>query len=157
MRSIVILIITFGVGIVATALKDPPANFVFAGNLAMSVMLFFGSLKHFANAPELALMVPRPIPYKIPLVYIGGFFKVFAAAGLLFVQTREMAAWLLIAFQLVILPANIFSAMNPMQMDQERRRGPNLRWLNVPLRIIFVIWTWYFALYLPGHFNPFRI
>jgi uncharacterized membrane protein len=122
----------------------------------MLVMLLFTSIGHFRYTEGMSLMLPNSIPYKKAIIFISGIIEIIAGVMLLFPKTRDWAAIFLIAFFLIILPANIYAALK--HVDFEKRTfdgpGPNYLWFRVPLQLIFILWVWFFAIYLPTPTPP---
>ncbi len=56
-------------------------------------------------------MIPDLFPFKTALVYLTGVLELLFAAGLLMPKTKVLTGWVLIAFLLAVLPANINAAM----------------------------------------------
>ena len=76
MKPLFVLLIVFG--ITATILKIfyHHWNLDFAGNFAMSIMLFFTAIAHFAFNKGMAMMLPHFVPYKKLIVYITGLIEI---------------------------------------------------------------------------------
>ena len=88
-------------------LKNIALGFVFCWFL-------IGGIGHFA-APDVFLkIVPPALPWRLPSVYISGFFELLGAAGLLLPRTRRLAGIGLFVLTLAAgLPRRILSAMLP--------------------------------------------
>jgi uncharacterized membrane protein len=125
-------------------------DFSLSGRIAMSVMLMFTSAGHFAFPKGMALMIPDFFPFKKILVYITGIIEISAAAGLLIHPLLRLTAFLLIAFFVLILPANINAALNHIdyQKGTNDGNGTSYLWFRIPLQVFFIGWTYFFALYL---------
>ena len=93
-------------------------------------------------------MLPGFIPYKAGMVYLTGIIEIAAAAGLLTPGLRIITAWLLIAFFILILPANIYAAVKHIdyQKGTPDGKGPIYLWFRVPLQILFIVWTYLSAI-----------
>jgi len=83
---------------------------IFAGNIAMSVMLLFTAIGHFKFKTSMAAMIPLFIPKKVEIVIISGIFEILLAIGLCIENTRYYSGMLLIVFFIAVLPANIYAA-----------------------------------------------
>jgi uncharacterized membrane protein len=114
----------------------------------MSAMLLFTAVGHFAFTKGMAMMLPPFIPYKTEIVYLTGIIEIAAAVGLLIPNLREITAWLLIAFFVLILPANIYAAVKQIDYQKATFEGNGLTylWFRVPLQILFIIWTYLSAI-----------
>jgi uncharacterized membrane protein len=110
----------------------------------MSVMLVFTAIAHFAFTKGMAMILPDFIPYKTAIVYLTGIIELAAAIGLFIPRFRVMTAWLLIVFFILILPANIYAAINHINYQTGNPGGPGLTylWFRIPLQILFIVWTY---------------
>ena len=127
MKPLLVLLIVFG--ITATILKIfyHHWNLDFAGNFAMSIMLFFTAIAHFAFNKGMAMMLPPFLPYKKLIVYITGLIEILAGIGLLIRPCRHTISLLLIIFFIVILPANIYAAIKKVNYNKGNYSGSDLK------------------------------
>jgi len=107
-------------------------------------MLVFTAVAHFAFTKGMAMMLPHFIPYKTEVVYLTGMIEIAAAVGLFIPTFRTITAWLLIAFFVLILPANIYAALK--QIDYQKGtfdgNGMTYLWFRIPLQFLFIVWTY---------------
>ena len=98
----------------------------------------------------MATMLPSFIPFKKVMVFFTGVFEIAAAIGLLIPPLRNLTAWLLIIFFLVILPANISAAIRQIDYQKGTTDGPGLNylWFRVPLQFFFIGWAYFFIIWL---------
>ena len=150
MKPLLVLLIAFTLILGATHLGGGPANYLLAGNGAMAAMLLFTGLGHFAFTEGMSLMLPEWVPFRRGWVYLTGVLEIGAAAGLLWPVARPFAAWGLLLFFIIALPANIHAARTHLDYQRSQPTGPGLRylWFRVPLQGLFMAWTWYFGLHL---------
>jgi uncharacterized membrane protein len=150
MLPLFVLLGAFIISLLAIKLFTKKINYSLSGRIAMSVMLLFTAIGHFAFSEGMALMMPDFIPFKKALVYITGVIEICAAIGLVFSRISKLTAWLLIIFFLFILPANINAALKNIDYQTGSNTGPgiNYLWFRVPLQVFFIIWTYYFGIYL---------
>jgi len=120
---------------------------IYAGNLAMSVMLVFTGGAHFIYTEGMMLMLPHIVPAKEFVIYLTGIFEILAAIGLLLPKYRKSTALLLMIFLIVILPANFKGAYDHLDLTTANYdgRGPAYLWFRVPLQVAFIFWIWYFS------------
>jgi len=151
MKPLIVLLGTFLLALAATRLFGNAADWLLAGNVAMAVMLFFTGAAHFKFTKGMALMLPSWLPAKNFWVYLTGCLEIMAAIGLLIPGLWSLVGWLLIAFFLLILPANIHAAQHQIDYQKGTTDGPGSRylWFRVPLQLFFIGWVWYFAVHLP--------
>ena len=148
MKPLIVLLATFAIALLAMRIFDHGWNFVFAGNAAMSMMLLFTAIGHFAYSKGMSMMLPRIIPFKKAIVYITGFIEIAAAIGLLIPELRHITSILLIIFFIAILPANIYAAIHKVDFQKGTNDGndKNYLWFRIPLQVFFIGWVWYFGL-----------
>jgi uncharacterized membrane protein len=147
MKPFFVLLISFGIILLATKVFDHQWNFIFAGNAAMSTMLLFTAVGHFAFSKGMAMMLPDFIPLKKEIVYATGLIEILAVIGLLIPSYRHLASVLLIIFFILILPANIYAAFKKIDYQKGNYEGIGMDylWFRVPLQVLFITWVWYFG------------
>jgi uncharacterized membrane protein len=146
MKPLIVLITAFLISLIVIKLSVHKYDFALAAVIAMSVMLAFTSIAHFAFTKGMTMMIPRFVPFKKELVYITGIIELAAAIGLLIPNFRLLTARLLILFFIILLPANINAAIRRIdyQKGTFEGAGTNYLWFRVPLQILFILWV-YFA------------
>ena len=114
----------------------------------MAVMLIFTAVAHFVFTKGMSMMLPDFIPFKTELVYLTGVVEVVVAIALLVPRFQVPAAWFLIVFFILLLPANIYSAVKHVDIEKATFTGDSLRylWFRIPLQILFIIWTYISAI-----------
>ena len=124
-------------------------NYSLSGRIAMSTMLLFTAIGHFAFSKGMILMMPDFIPFKKTLVYFTGIVEASAAIGLLILPLQHITAIMLIIFFILILPANINAAIKHIdfQKASNEGQGMNYLWFRVPLQVLFIAWTYFFGIY----------
>ena len=122
--------------------------YALAGRIAMSAMLVFTAVGHFAFTEGMAIMLPPFIPYKTEVVYLTGLIEMAAAVGLIIPRLRSLTAWLLIAFFMLVLPANIYAALQHVDYQNATfdGQGPGYLWFRIPLQLFFIIWVYLSAI-----------
>lgn len=150
MKPLFVLLGTFTASLFIIRLFGGEFDFSLAGRIAMSAMLIFTSVGHFVFVQGMTMMMPSFIPFKKEIVYLTGVIEVTAAIGLLIPKFQHLAAWLLLLFFLLILPANINAAINKIdyQKGTTDGNGLNYLWFRVPLQIFFMAWIYFFAIRL---------
>ncbi|QPH39658.1 DoxX family protein [Pedobacter endophyticus] len=121
---------------------------IFAGNMAMSVMLLFTAIGHFKFKTSMAAMVPLFIPKKVEIVVFTGVLEIVFAIGLSIEATRFYTGVALITFLLAILPANIYAAKHRINYEDLYKPGPGPKylWFRIPFQLFLIGWTWYFSI-----------
>lgn len=111
MKPLIVLLSVFIVSIAINKVFRSNYEFELSGRIALSVMLVFTALAHFVFTKGMIMMLPGFIPYKTGMVCLTGIIEIVLAIGLLILGFKEITAWLLIAFFILLLPANIYAAI----------------------------------------------
>lgn len=148
MKPLIVLLSVFAISLAVNKIFRGGYEFALSGRIAMSAMLIFTAVAHFAFTEGMAMMLPPFIPYKTGMVYLTGIIEVAAAVGLCIPNFRVITAWLLIVFLILILPANIYAAVKRVDYQKAtfEGNGPTYLWFRVPLQILFIIWTYLSAI-----------
>ena len=144
MKPLFVLLAVFVVSLFAVKLVRGEYAFALPARIALSAMLVFTSITHFAFTKGMSMMIPGPIPYKTGIVYLTGIIEIIAAIGLLVPAFKVPAAWLLILFFIMLLPANIYAAIKHIDYQKASfdGNGLNYLWFRIPLQILFIAWTY---------------
>lgn len=145
MKPLLVLLVVFLLSLIAIRFCRNSYDFALAGRIAMSAMLLFTAIGHFAFTKGMTMMLPDFIPCKTETVYLTGLIEIVGAIGLLIPNLSVITAWLLIAFFILILPANIYAAFNHVdyQKGTFEGNGLNYLWFRIPLQILFIIWVYF--------------
>lgn len=144
MKPLIVLFGVFVICLLATKMVRGNYEFALPGRIALSAMLIFTAVAHFAFTKGMAMMLPECIPYKTETIYLTGIIEIAAAIGLFIPTLRVITAWLLIAFFILILPANIYAAIKHIDYQKGNFYGNGLTylWFRIPLQILFIVWTY---------------
>lgn len=145
MKTLVVLLSSFVIAIFVIKIVNKDYNFALSARIAMSIMLCFTAIGHFVFTKGMSMMIPQFIPFKIPLVYLTGFFEIVLAIGLLVPKVKVISGWTLIVFLLLMLPANIYASIH--NIDYQRGtfdgNGISYLWFRIPLQFLFLTWTYF--------------
>jgi len=121
---------------------------IFAGNIAMAVMLLFTAIGHFKFKTSMAAMVPLFIPKKVEIILLTGVLEILFAIGLGIESSRYYTGIALIIFFLAILPANIYAAKHQINYEDLYKPGPGIKylWFRIPFQFFLMAWVWYFSI-----------
>ncbi|MXN91138.1 hypothetical protein GR160_07830 [Flavobacterium sp. Sd200] len=144
MKPLLVLLCLFGLSLVATAMLWGTLNFAFSGKAALAGMLLFTASAHFVFTRGMTMMVPAFIPYKKQIVHLTGVLEIAGAAALFISRISIVTGWLLIAFFIVLLPANIYAAIHHIDYQKGSYNGKGLSylWFRIPLQLFFIFWTY---------------
>jgi len=148
MMPLIVLLATFSLSLLILRWIRHQFLYALAGRIAMSVMLLFTAVGHFAFTEGMAMMLPPFVPYKQEVVYFTGLVEIAAAFGLLIPRFRLVTAWLLIVFFILVLPANIYAAIEHVDYQHASLdgNGPVYLWFRIPLQAFFIIWVYLSAI-----------
>ncbi|EJL75464.1 DoxX family protein [Chryseobacterium populi] len=151
MKLLAILFGTFILALLGTKVFQGSWDFLFSGNLGMTVFIIFTGLSHFKFQKGMAMMIPGFIPAKMFWVYFTGVIEIAAGIGLMIPFLRETTAILLIIFYILVFVANINASKKRVNLFKADYTGPGMGYLfkeRLPMQIILIAWTWYFGIYL---------
>jgi uncharacterized membrane protein len=147
MKPLIVLIASFTATVLLSRLCQNNWNIAFAGNLAMCLMLFLTASGHFLFTKGMTMMIPPVVPGKTFLVYLTGVAELALGIGLLFHSSRHLSGVVLIAFFVLLLPANIYAAQRHLDLEKATYSGPGpaYLWFRLPLQLLFIGWVIYFS------------
>jgi uncharacterized membrane protein len=147
MKPLFVLLLTFALSLLSIKFINGGWNFALAGNIAMSAMLLFTSIAHFAFSKGMTLMMPAFFPFKKEIVLATGILEIIFAIALLLPAWRHTAAICLIIFFILIIPANIHAALQKVDFQKGNNEGSGLSylWFRVPLQVFFIAWVYWFS------------
>lgn len=147
MKPLLVLFSVFIISIILLKISRGSYEFAQSARIALSAMLLFTALGHFAFTKGMTLMLPGFIPYKTAVVYATGVIEIAAAIGLFVPSMRLLAGWLLIIFFILILPANIYAAIRKVDIQSATFDGNGVAylWFRIPMQILLILWVYYSA------------
>lgn len=148
MKPLIVLLVSFAIAILFNKIFKKEYDFELSARIAMSVMLVFTAIGHFAFTKGMSMMIPKFIPFKEIFVHLTGVFEILLAIGLLLPKLKSLAGWALIFFLLLMLPANIYAALDNVNYQKGSFDGNGLAylWFRIPLQILFIVWTYFSAI-----------
>lgn len=111
---------------------------------ATSAFFIFTGLRHILIPEFYEIMMPRYLPIPVFFIYLTGALQVVCAVGLLFQNTRKMAAYGLMFFLLTTLPVLIWMWVykDPIPSSWV----PSwLKLLSIPIQFALMFWVYLFA------------
>ncbi len=148
MKPLVILICTFILAIVLTRFFFGYFDYHFSGKIALAGMLVFTAIGHFAFTKGMARMLPEFVPFPVGIVYFTGFLEILAAAAIFFPSLCFLTGCLLIAFFIMVLPANIYASWKGIDYRTGKLggNGRSYLWFRIPFQILLIVWTYFFVI-----------
>lgn len=148
MKPLIVLLLSFAISAFAIKFIKKDYDFALSARIAMSIMLVFTAIGHFVFTKGMSMMIPKFIPFKESFVYLTGFFEILLALGLLIPKFKTISGWALIAFLVLMLPANIYASINNVNYQQGTFDGNGVMylWFRIPLQVLFIIWTYISAI-----------
>lgn len=114
------------------------------GRISLALVFLFTGAGHFAQTQQMAGMLPTWLPGRIGIIYATGLLEIAGAIGLLMPRLSRAAGVCLIAFLVLIFPANIHAALNRVEMGGHAL-GPVYLLVRGPLQLILIWWTYWFV------------
>ena len=144
MKPLIVLLLSFTISLFVIKIINNEYDFKLSARIAMSIMLVFTAIGHFAFTKGMSMMIPKFIPYKETFVYLTGVFEILLAISLLIPRSKYISGWTLIIFLLLMLPANIYASINNVNYQKGTFDGNGLGylWFRIPLQFLFIAWTY---------------
>ena len=144
MKPLIVLLLSFTISLFVIKIINNEYDFKLSARIAMSIMLIFTAIGHFAFTKGMSMMIPKFIPYKETFVYLSGVFEILLAISLLIPRLKYISGWTLIIFLLLMLPANIYASINNVNYQKGTFDGNGLGylWFRIPLQFLFIAWTY---------------
>lgn len=114
------------------------------GRISLALVFLFTAIGHFVQPQPMVDMLPPWVPGRLPIIYLTGLLEIAGAIGLLLPRLAWLAGLCLIAFLILVLPSNIYAALKRVGMGGHRQ-GPAYLWWRVPLQLMLIGWTYWFA------------
>jgi uncharacterized membrane protein len=112
--------------------------------IILAIGMVVVGILHFIYPGGFEKIVPDSLPDHLALVYISGFLEVLGGIGLLIPNLSRFAAWLLVVLYIAVFPANLYQAVNNIEVAA-LPHDPPLIWLRLPFQAFLVAWAWWFT------------
>ncbi|PWN60055.1 DoxX family protein [Chryseobacterium oncorhynchi] len=148
MKPLFVLIVVFILFLVATKLIKGQCDVNLSGRAALAAMFIFTSIGHFVFTKGMSLMMPDIIPYKFQIIIASGILELVFACAVLFLHDR-FAGWIIIAFLILVLPANIKAAFENINYETAEHNGSGLKylfWFRIPFQLFLIGWIYFFLI-----------
>jgi len=134
MAPLLTLIATFAVASFVTRRSPDHRR---AGRVALAAVFLLTGVAHFVNTGALAAMVPPVLPGAVAIIYVTGGLELAIAAALV-IRPAPWLGWALAVFLVVLLPANIYSAVAEVGVGGH---GALYLLFRIPLQLVFIGWS----------------
>ncbi len=118
------------------------------GRMSLSLLFLFTGLGRFVRTEPMAQMLPPWVPMRAGVVQLTGLLEWLGAVGLLVSRVSRAPGVCLIAFLLLVFPANVYAALNGVPMGGHEN-GPAYLIIRGPFQALLVWWAWRFAVRRP--------
>lgn len=148
MKPLIVLLLSFTISIFIIKIIKKEYDFALSARIAMSIMLLFTAIGHFAFTKGMSMMIPKIIIFKESIIYLTGIFEILLALGLIIPKFQIVSGWALFVFLLLMLPANIYASLNHVNYQKGTFDGNGLiyLWFRIPLQFLFIIWAYISAI-----------
>jgi uncharacterized membrane protein len=119
---------------------NPVKKFKSNASLATGLTFVLTGALHFVMPGTYLQMMPAFLPAPLLLIYVSGFFEILGGIGLLLPPTRRFAAIGLVALLLCVFPANIYVALNNVQLGGFMSYAL-YQWLRLPMQLLLIGWV----------------
>ena len=107
---------------------------------ATGLSFIFIGTTHFLMPEKYLEMMPPPVPSPLAMIYVSGFFEILGGIGLIVPWTKRLAAIGLTALLLAVFPANIYVALNKVELGGFMSHSV-YQWLRLPLQFALIGWV----------------
>lgn len=116
----------------------------FTSRLFLALFFIAAGVNHFISPAIYAQIVPPMLPWPEALAAISGAAEIAGGAGILWQRTRWVAALGLILLLIAVFPANIYAALNGVQIAG--REIPDwILWARLPFQPLLIAWVYLVA------------
>ena len=115
------------------------------GRIGVALVFAFTGVGHFIKTSAMIQMLPASVPMRVPIVYASGVFELLASVAILIPSASRQTGILLCIFLLLILPSNIYAAVQRVDFGGHGT-GPIYLLVRVPLQLFLIGWIYWFAI-----------
>lgn len=111
------------------------------GLYIMAAFFVYAGISHFTKKYFFMKAMPPYIPNQEIMVILSGIAEILFGIGLLFNQTKPLAAWGIILLLIAVFPANIYMATS----GKFKKIPQWLLWLRLPLQLVLIAWAYLYT------------
>ncbi|MDJ0785984.1 MAG: DoxX family protein [Myxococcota bacterium] len=119
---------------------------------AMSGLYILAGFNHLWNPEFYVRIIPPGLPEPELLNVVSGLIEITLGVYLLEPRTRVLAAWGIVALLIAVFPANLYVAVENVNMETGEPGGGAgaLNWVRIALQFPLWYWAWTHTRPLPG-------
>lgn len=114
------------------------------GRVGVAILFVLAGVGHFVKTEPMAQMLPPWVPWRVAIVYATGVFELLAGPALLVPALRVPVGVLLCVFVLLVLPANVYAALERLPLAGHEA-GWDYLIVRIPLQFFLIGWIYWFA------------
>ncbi len=95
-------------------------------------------IEHFRGPQKFVEIVPPYFPFALFLVYLTGAMEIAGGLGVIYPETREMAARLMALFLIAVYPANLYMWTNDVPFNGTRL-STNSHLLRLGIQFLLIV------------------
>lgn len=138
----IIIVLAIILQIAAKAGVNPLKSFRDNARVATGAAFIFTGVSHFLIPEKYMEMMPPFLPAPVFLIYLSGVFEILGGVGLMVSKTKRLAAIGLILLLLAVFPANIYVALENVQLGGFMNYAA-YQWLRLPMQLVLIFWVWW--------------
>ena len=138
--ALMVLLLVGGFGVARAA----GAETNLAGRIGVAAVFLLTAIGHFVKPDEMLHMIPPSLPARRTAVILSGFLELFFAFGIVVARFAHATGVAICVFLVLVTPLNVYSALNKVQFGGHAA-GPRYLAVRLPLQLLLLIWTWWFA------------
>ena len=142
MKNVAIIVVLLLVGLGVAKLFGAEARI--AGQIGLAAVFAFTAVGHFVKRDEMAAMLPSSLPSRPAIVLLSGLLEALLAILILIPACSRIAAIAICVFLVLVTPVNVHAAIKRVDFGGHAA-GPRYLALRLPLQLVLLIWTYWFA------------
>ena len=139
---LIIIVLAIILQMAAKAGLNPLQSFRENARVATGAAFILTGVSHFLMPGKFMEMMPPFLPAPVFLIYLSGVFEILGGIGLMISTTKKAAALGLMLLLLAIFPANIYVAINNVQLGGFMNYAV-YQWLRLPMQLVLIFWVWW--------------
>jgi uncharacterized membrane protein len=114
--------------------------------IILVVFYLVAGANHFRDPESYIKTIPSYLPYPKILNFVAGFCELGFAFMLIFIKTRNFAAWGIILMLIAFLPVHIGMIGNAQVQLGSITVTPFIAWIRlIVLQPLLILWAWWYC------------